>query len=78
MKSIRYYLWLVATSASTKRLMKETKGLGQRDLKVSTRDCFLFNSWFLSKTAAEAAVSIGVNLIDIVKTNTQLFFKAKI
>ena len=38
MKSIRYHLELGATAACTKRLMEETKGLGHRDLKVSTRD----------------------------------------
>ena len=44
--------------------------LGHRDVKVSTRDCFLLVSWFLSKKSEEAAASIGVDLIGMVKTNT--------
>ena len=39
---------------------------------------FLFNSWFLLKKEVEASVSIGVDLIDIMKTNTKGFFKATI
>ena len=37
MKLSRYCLELVATAACTKRLMEETKGMGQRALKGSTR-----------------------------------------
>ena len=52
-------------------MMEETKGLGQRALKLSTRDCFLLNSWFLSKKEAEASTSIGVDLIGMAKINTK-------
>ena len=38
MKSILYHLELGTTSACTKILMEETKGLGQRAVKGSTRD----------------------------------------
>ena len=58
---------LGSTSACTKRLMEETKILGQKIVKVSTRDCFLFVSWFLPKKSEEAAASIGVDLIGMVK-----------
>ena len=75
MKLIRYHLELGTTAACTKILMEETKGLGQRELKGSTRDCFLFYSWFSSKKLAESATYIGVDLIDMVKTNTKGFFK---
>ena len=78
MKSRRYYLELGTTSTCTKRSMEETKGLGQRALKGSTRDCFLFDSWLSPKKEAEAAASIGVDLIGVVKTNTKGFFKATI
>ena len=58
--------------------MEETKGLGQRAVKGSTRYFFLFDSCFLSKKSAEAAASIGVDLVGMVKTNTKVFCKAKI
>ena len=64
--------------ACTKRLMEETKGMGQRALKGSTRDCLLFNSWFLSKKVLEADAPIGVYLIGMVMTNTKVFYKAAI
>ena len=73
MKSSWYYLELGTTTACTKRLTEETKGLGERALKGSTRDCFLFDSWFLSKKAVEAAASIGVDFIGMVKNNTKGF-----
>ena len=66
MKSSRYNLDLGTTYACTKISMEETNGMGQRDLKVSTIDCFLFESWFLPKKVAEAATSIGVDLIAMV------------
>ena len=66
---------LGATAACTKILMEETKGLGNRSLKGSTRDFSLFDSWFLPKKAAKAAASIGVDFIGIVKTNTKVFCK---
>ena len=66
-------MYLGATAAFTKILIEEMKELGQRSLKGSTRDCFLFESWFLLKKSAEAATSIGVDLIGMVKTNTKGF-----
>ena len=71
----RFHLELGATVACNNISTKETKGLGQRSLKGSTRDCVLFGSSFLSKKSAEAAASIGVDLIGMVKTNTKGFFK---
>ena len=71
MKSSRYHLELGATSACTKRLVEETKGLGQRALKGSMRDFFLFVGWLLSKKSAEADASIGIDLVGVVKTNTK-------
>ena len=78
MKSSRYHLELGATADCTKRLMEETKGLGQRDLKGSMRDFYLFDSWFLPKKSAEAAASIDVDLIGMVKNNTKDFLKSVI
>ena len=52
MKLIRYHLELGATAACTKRLMEETKGLGQRSVKGSTRNCFLLDSWFSFKKSS--------------------------
>ena len=71
MNSSRYYLELVSTAAWTKIFLEETKGLGQRALKSSTRYCFIFESWLSSKKAAEAAASIGVDFIGMMKKNTK-------
>ena len=46
MKSSLYYMELGDTSACTKKLVEDTKGLGKRALKGPTMDCFLFDSWF--------------------------------
>ena len=73
MNSTWYPLELGTTAACTNRLMEETKGLRHRFLERSKGDCFLFDSWFLLKKAAEVAASIGVDLIGMVKTNTKRF-----
>ena len=73
MESILYHLELGTTSACTKRFMEEMKVMGQRALKWSIWDCFLFYSWFSSKKLAESATYIGVDLIYMVKTNTKGF-----
>ena len=49
--------------ACTKRMMEETKGIGQKSKKGGTKDFFLFDSWFASKKASEAAMELGVDLI---------------
>ena len=77
MKLIRYHMELGATYACTKIFMEETKGLGQKALKGSIQGCSLFNSWFSSKKVAEAAASIGVDLIGMVKTNTKGFLRLR-
>ena len=56
MKDSRYQKDLGATAACTKRMMEETKGIGQKSKKGGPKDCFLFDSWFASKKAAEAAM----------------------
>ena len=38
-------------------------------------DFFLFDGWFSSKKAAEAAMEFGEDFIGMVKTNTKGFFK---
>ena len=76
--SSRYCVELGATSACTKILMEETKGMGQRALKVSTTDCLLFVSWLLSKKSEEAAASIFIDLIGVMKISTKGFCKATI
>ena len=53
--------------------MKGTKGLGQRAEKCSTQDCFPFNNCLHLKKSVEAAASIGVDLVDTVKTNNKYF-----
>ena len=69
MKLNQYHLELGATAACTKRFMEEMKVMGQRALKWSIWDCFLFYSWFFSKKLVEEDASIGVDFVGIVKTN---------
>ena len=73
MKERRYQQDLEATAACTKRMMEATKRIGQNSIKGGTKDCFLFDSWFASKKAAEAAMEMGAELIGMVKTNTKGF-----
>ena len=47
-------------------------------MKGGTKDCFLFDNWFVSKKAAEAAMEVGANFIGMVKTNTKVFCKETI
>ena len=78
MKDSRYQKELGATAACTKRMMEETQGIGQKSKKEGPKDCFLFDSWFPSKKAAEAAMELGAELIGMVKTNTTGLCKEKI
>ena len=64
------------TAACTNRFIEGTKGLGQRALKGSIRDCFLFNDWFSMKKSEEAAASICIDIIGMVKINTKVFSKS--
>ena len=59
MKNSRYQKELGVTAACTKRMMKEARGIGQKSKKGGPKDCFLFDSWFSSKKAAEAAMELG-------------------
>ena len=49
---------LGVTSACTKRMTEEKKGVGKRDRKGATKDCFIFYSWFSSKKSAEADMDV--------------------
>ena len=62
----------------TKRMMEATKGVGKKSIKGVTKYCFLFDSWFNSKNAAEAEMEMGAELIGMVKTNTKGFCKETI
>ena len=55
MKDSCYHQELISTASCTKRTMEATKGIGQKSIKGGTKDCFLFDSWFSSKKAAETA-----------------------
>ena len=71
MKHSNYQQELGATAACTKRMTEATKGIGQKSIEGGTKDCLIFDSWFASKKAAEAAMEIGAELIGMVKTNTK-------
>ena len=78
MKDSRYQKEIRATSACTKQMMEETKGIGQKSKKGGQKDCVRFESWFASKKAAEAAMEWGAELIGMAKTNTKGFCKETI
>ena len=59
-------------------MMEATKGIVQMSKKWGTKDCLLFDSWFASKKAVEAAMELGAELIGMVKTNTKVFCKETI
>ena len=75
MKHSKYYKELGATAACTKIMMEETKGIGKKSIKGWTKDCLLFDGWFASKKAAEAAMEVGAEFIGMVKKNTKGFCK---
>ena len=51
LKQSKYKKDLGVTTACTKRIMEATKGIGQKSIKLGTKYCFLFDSWFVSKKA---------------------------
>ena len=59
-------------------MMESTKGIGQKSIKGRTKDCLLFDIWFASKKAAEAAMEVGAKFIGMVKKNNKAFFKETI
>ena len=71
MNKTKYNQGLGSNSACTKKMMEATKGIGQKSIKGGTKDCFLFDSWFASKKAAEAAMEVGAELICMVKKNNK-------
>ena len=54
-------------------MTEATKGIGQKSIKGVTKDFLLFDSWFASKKAAEAAIEVGAKLIGTEKKNTRGF-----
>ena len=67
--NIKEHMYIGATSACKNIMMEATKGIGQRDMKVATRYCFLFGSWFSSKKSEEYAMDVGADIIGMVKTD---------
>ena len=67
MKHSNYQQEIGATAACTKRMTEATKGICQKSIKGGTKDCFLFDTWFDSKKAAESAMGVGAKLIGMVK-----------
>ena len=74
-KESKYHIYIGSKTACTKRVTKETKGLGQRDTKGSTKDCFLFDRWFYSKMLAESVIDVDTYMVGMIKNNTKLFCK---
>ena len=62
-------------AATTKIMMEEIKGVGQRDINGYTEDCFIFYGCLSSKKSAEATMYVGSDTIGVVKTNTKGLYK---
>lgn len=58
-----------------KRIVEATNGLVQKDLKGTMKDCFISESWFVSKRSDEAAMDVGAEIISMFKTNIKLLYK---
>ena len=71
----KYHLQLGETGKCKNRIMEATRGIGQRDVKEATKDCFIFDSWFSSKNSLESAIDVGIDMVYMVKTNTKGFNK---
>ena len=50
----------------TNMITEATKGLGKSKSKGDTKYCLLLNSWFGSKSLAEAAMDYGTDMISMV------------
>ena len=59
MKHRKYQKELGTTADCTKRMVEAKKGIGQNYRKGATKDCFICDSWFSSKKAAEAMMEFG-------------------
>ena len=59
-------------AACNKRMLEATKRIGQKYRKGVTKDFFLFDIWFSSQKLEEAMMEVGVDLIDMVNTNTKV------
>ena len=56
---------LGAISSCTKIMIEAKKGISQNSIKGGTDNCFLFDSLFASKKAAEAAMEVGAEFIGL-------------
>ena len=78
MNNIKYHIQIGVTEHFTKIMTESTKGIGQREMKWSTKDFFLFESWLYSKKYAEAAMDVGTDMVGMVKTKKIVFLKETI
>ena len=67
-----YHLYLGVTTACSKITMGATQGIGQRDIKGDSNDCFIFDIWLSSKKLAESAMDVGADMIVMVKNNKKI------
>ena len=58
-----------------KRMMEETKGLGQREIKGATKDFFIFESWVSSKMFTKASMDFVADIISMVKTDKEDYLR---
>ena len=69
----KYQQGIGATASCIKITLEATRGIGQKYRKGETNECFIFDSWFSSKSLEESAMEVGANLVGMVKTNTKVF-----
>ena len=73
-----YHQQIGATTACTKIMTEAIKGIGQRYVKGSTKDCFIFDNWFSSNQSSESGMELSDDLIGMIQPNKKLFCKETI
>ena len=65
-KNRKCHIKLGMTEACTKIMMEAKGGIGQRDKKGATKDCFIFDSNFSSTKSLESAMYVVADMIGMV------------
>ena len=77
-KTIKYHMDIGSLAACMKRIMESRKWLGERYFKSAMVDFFLSDSWFAPNRLAESEIDIGADMVGMVKTITEIFYKTTI
>ena len=75
MNNIQFHKYIGAKKTFTNMMAEAMKGLVHSNITGDTKDCFIFDYWFSSKSSSESTIYIGSGIIGTMKTNTKYFFK---